>query len=210
MHVSTEGCHATDEDDENQSRITGRPRTEVQACGLPEIRDEEGEHTEGRRGGATGLDRATEERAQRIDEAHANLKADLAKEKQEFKDLAEKLEGMSSSFREESLKDKEGASKPLTASDYMAASMNAWALAQVYRLGERLSTELEFVYESTYQVMKNVIDVRNLLPDEIRADMETTLERYAKRIQGGLMTDQDKIVVKLLYEKLSDLGYDEE
>ncbi len=154
------------------------------------------------------MDEGSEEKERRIDTAYQNLKADLAKEKAEFAERAEELEADSQRMNLK-ITEFEKTKDETNATYAFFMTLAFFSLAQTHRLGQRMIRELEWVYEAQYGDLKNLITLSKSLPDRVHVDMEKELEHFSKRIEGGLMSEKDKALNKLLWEKLSDLGYDE-
>jgi predicted HNH restriction endonuclease len=149
------------------------------------------------------MDGQAEERQKIIDEKFATLKANLAKEKGEFKQHAEELEVRSNAMREVARKNIHELEKPITPQEMALASQSAWALAQTFRLGERLTTELEWLYEAHYQTTKNMIQLQRDLPDLIHIDAEKLIANYEKGLDAHLaemVKDATKHVITGLFE----------
>lgn len=130
------------------------------------------------------MDKDTEKREQGLDQAYERLKVELMEDKERFSSQADKLETRVNMFREDLQKNAtpDELEKSLTATDKFLTLQSTHALAQVFRLAERMITELQHVYAANYSAFKAIGRVERELPDGIRADLEKAIELYQKRL----------------------------
>lgn len=145
------------------------------------------------------MDETAEEREQKLDKAYETVKTSLAEEKMEFEKAAEELESRANLMKEEVRKNIRELEKPITPQEMFLASQSAWALGQVFRLGARMTKELEFVYASNYAALKDSIRIEKQLPRRVALNLDEAIARYEKSLQGRLMSDEDRAMLKFFW-----------
>jgi hypothetical protein len=146
------------------------------------------------------MDRSTEKREKDLDDSYQTLKANLAKEKQEFRQIAEDLEGRSQGLRKHVLDDPNAEKIPTTLNDIASLSLNTWALAQVNRLAARMTQELEHLYASNYAALKGQFRIEKELPTMTKLSLDDAIAKYEDRLDGRLMSKEDKAMLAFFYD----------
>ena len=146
------------------------------------------------------MDKGTEEIEQKLDEAYADLKANLAKEKQEFRKTAAEFEARSEALRKEVLDDPKASETRTTPNDLVALAMNTWAVGQVNRLAARMTDELEHIYATNYACLKGIGRLEKELPAKTKVSLDEAIARYEDRLDGRLMSKEDKAMLKFFYD----------
>ena len=146
------------------------------------------------------MDETPEDEERRLDEAFGKMTTSLAKEKAEFKQAGDEIQTRANAMLDYARKNIRDLEKPITTQEVFLSAQSAHALAQVFKLGERLTTELEFLYATNYWIQKNSIRIEKSLPDRVRMDTEKLIEQYQKSMKSGLMTEEDKAVMKFLWD----------
>ena len=136
-----------------------------------------------------------------VDEKFATLMANLAKEKGEFRQSAEELEARANAMKVVAFKRERELETDITPRELILASQSAWAFAQVFRLGERMTTELEWLYQVHYTSLKNMVQLSKELPDRIHADTENLMANYERGLDEH-MADMVKSATKHVITEL--------
>jgi uncharacterized protein YyaL (SSP411 family) len=150
------------------------------------------------------MDATPEEIEQRLDKAYETMKQSLAKEEGGFGEAAKAYEAMYDEILKDFRKtDPQELHRPLTAGEMMLASQAASTMARVYRLGERMTKELEWLYASNYYAFKNTLRIEKGLPDKAQEVAEKIVENYQKGTDErtkSMVKDAVKFTINQLFE----------
>jgi predicted HNH restriction endonuclease len=142
-----------------------------------------------------------------LDEKYQALQVALANEKKELRETAEQLEERSEAMRKSAIQNIRELEKPITPQETVLASQVAWALSQVFRLGERLTTELERLYEIINIQTKSMIALEKQLPDKMHVDTEKLVESYQKGADArmaSMVAEATKSAIMDIFKDLPD------
>jgi hypothetical protein len=83
------------------------------------------------------------------------------------------------------------------------ASMSSWALAQTFRLGARMTSELEWLYETINGHTKNLLALQRYatnIPKNLKPDLDKAITDYESHLEGRLMSKEDKAMLKFFWD----------